>query len=336
VNITPLTDLIIASASTLDPSTWFASSNWQLAQNVLTQATANFKTSLTNAGYNLPQGTFDPFAITFAIGDIWDQLLDQLQAAIAASSTLNTYADLLALVKDGNLNALPAKPTGNGSGNGSAASCFNADLASQGTKVITTYKTTDAETSSVLTFTSTVEVKGSATFNGKTATESISQTETTGAAPSSSSTKSYYNVDAAAKRSTYYGTIVDATAPMALTTTVKINPERIERYDLAANESYSQSYTIESSSVVMGFPVSTTTQFSSTTTFKGIETISVPAGTFEACRMETTDTTTTLGTSATSTSTNWISTGKGVLLRTEASGDITELLSGTINGVAIK
>jgi len=337
VNITPLTDLIIANASTLDPSAWFASSNWALAQNTLAQATTNFKTSLTNAGYSIPQGTFDPFAVTFAIGDIWDQLLDQLQAAIAASSSLNTYADLIALVKDGNVNALPPKPTSTGgSGTGNAASCFNAAFGTQGTKTVTTYKTTDGETSAVINFTSTVEVKGNATFNGKTAIESISQTDVTGAAPSSSSTKSYYKVDASAKRTTYYGTILTVATPVAVTTTVKSLPERIERYDLAANESYSQTYSLESSSVVMGFPITSTTEFISKTTFKGIETVTVPAGTFEACRMESTDSTTTLGTSVTSTSTNWISTNQGMLLRTEASGDITELVSGTINGVAIK
>jgi hypothetical protein len=337
VNITPLTDLIIASASALDPSVWFASSNWQLTQNLLTQTTTNFKTSLTNAGYGVPQGTFDPFAVTFAIGDIWDQLLDQLQAAIAASSSLNTYADLIALIKDGNLNSLPPKASSSGgSGTGNAASCFNADFATQGTKSVTTYKTTDGETNAVINFTSTVEVKGNATFDGKAAIESVSQTEVTGATPSSSSTKSYFKVDASAKRTTYYGTIATVTAPIAGTTTVKSLPERIERYDLAANESYSQTYSLESSSVVFGFPITSVTEFTSKTTFKGIETVTVPAGTFEACRMESTDSSTTLGTSVTSTSTNWISTNQGMLLRTEASGDITELVSGTLNGVAIK
>jgi hypothetical protein len=337
VNITTLTDLIIANASTLDPSAWFASSNWALAQNTLAQATTNFKTSLTNAGYSVPQGTFDPFAVTFAIGDIWDQLLDQLQAAIAASSSLNTYADLIALVKDGNLNALPPKSTSTGgSGTGNAASCFNAAFATQGTKTVTTYKTTDGETSAVINFTSTVEVKGNATFDGKAAIESVSQTDVTGAAPSSSSTKSYYKVDTSAKRIAYYGTILTVATPIAATTTVKSLPERIERYDLAANESYSQTYSLESSSVVLGFPITSTTEFNSKITFKGIETITVPAGTFEACRMESTDSITTLGTSVATTSTNWTSTGQGMLLRTEASGDITELVSGTINGVAIK
>jgi hypothetical protein len=337
VNITPLTDLIIANASTFDPSAWFASSNWQLTQNILTQTTTNFKTSLTNAGYSLPQGTFDPFAVTFAIGDIWDQLLDQLQAAITASSSLNTYADLIALVKDGNLNTLPPKPTSTGgSGTGNAASCFNAAFATQGTKTITTYKTTDGETNAVINFTSTVEVKGNATFNGKSAIESISQTDVTGAVPSSSSTKSYYNVDTSAKRTTYYGTIVTVATPVAVTTTVKSLPERIERYDLAANESYTQTYSLESSSVVLGFPVTTTTEFTSKTTFKGIETVTVPAGSFEACRMESINSSTTLGTSATSTSINWFTKDQGMLVRAEADGDITELVSGTFNGVAIK
>lgn len=334
INITPLTDLIIANATTLDPSVWFTGNNWQLAENILTLTKANFKTSLTNAGYTLPQGNFEPFNIAFAIGDTWDLFLDQIQAAINASATIDSYADLLALVKDGNLNALPPKVTG-GSGIGNASACFNATQYAQGTKLITTYKTTSGTSQAVLDFTSTTDVNSTVTFNGKSATESFSQTIATGASPSTSTAKSYFKTDTAAKRSAYYGSIVETTAPIVSSSTVKIIPERIERYDLAANESYSQTYSIETGSVVFGFPVTVTTQHSTTITFKGIESVSVPAGTFEACRFEASEAVTSSGLTASSTATNWVSTQKGVLLRTEAGSDVTVLMSGSINGAAI-
>jgi len=338
VNITPLTDLLIASATTQTPSAWFQSSSWQILEAQLQTAQNNLKTVLTNASYVLPQGNFDPLTISFQIGDVWDQLLDQLQAAIAASNTLSSYTDLLNLVKDGNLNAIPPKSSGNpgGSGTGNAASCFNADLAKQGTKIQLNYKSTDGDSGAVLNTDAAIEVKGSVTFNGASTIESVSQTQATGASPSTSTTKSYLTVDASAKRFSYYGSIVDATAPYAISSTITINPARLERFDLTAGESYTLNYNINTATQVLGFPVNTVTEYSSTITFKGIETISVPAGSFSACRMETSNETTSQGTTINSLSVNWISVDTGISVRTEADGDITELVSATINGNAIQ
>lgn len=338
VNITPLTDLLIATATTQTPSVWFQSSSWQILEAQLQTAQNNLKTVLTNASYVLPQGNFDPLTISFQIGDVWDQLLDQLQAAIAASNTLSSYTDLLNLVKDGNLNAIPPKSSGNtgGSGTGNAASCFNADLAKQGTKIQLNYKSTDGDSGAVLNTDASIEVKGSVTFNGASTIESVSQTQATGASPSTSTTKSYLTVDASAKRFSYYGSIVDATAPYAISSTITINPARLERFDLNAGESYTLNYNINTATQVLGFPVNTVTEYSSTVTFKGIETISVPAGSFSACRIETSNETTSQGTTINSLSVNWISVDTGISVRTEADGDITELVSATINGNAIQ
>jgi hypothetical protein len=334
VNITPLTDLLIANASTHLPADWFQSSSWQLLESQLTAAQNNLKSSLTNGGYTIPQGTFDPFKITFQIGDSWDQLLDQLQAAIAASNS--TYANLLTLVKDGNLNSLPSKANGNGSGTGNASSCFNPNIVAQGTKVVLNYKTTDAETNTVTNIATSIDVKGTATFNGKSATESVTQTQTTGPAPSTSATKSYYTVASSAKSITYHGSVVDVSAPVAASSTLTINPGMTEQFNLNAGESYTQTYSITTAMQVMGFPVNTVTDFVNKVTFKGIETITVPAGTFKTCRMETSSKSTVLGTSVTGLSTSWITVDTGVSVRTEASGDISELVSGSINGTAIK
>jgi hypothetical protein len=336
VNITPLTDLLVASASTQLPSAWFQGANWQIDSAQLQAAQNNLKTVLTNASYNLPAGNFDPFTISFQIGDVWDQLLDQLQAAIQASSTLSTYIDLLNLVKDGNFNSIPPKTSGGGSGSGNASACYNADLTAQGSRVVLNYKTTDGQTGAVLNSSSDTEIKGSATFNGKSAIESVSTTVATGDVPSTSVTKSYLKVDNSAKRFNYYGSVVETSAPIASTSTLTINPERIERFDLAAGESYTQTYSLSSTVQVMGFPVTVTGEHENLITFKGIESVTVPAGTFDACRFENTHKTTTSGTTTTVTYINWISVNSGASVKTEADGDITVLVSGTINGNAIK
>ncbi len=122
INITPLTDLIIANASTLDPAVWYASNNWQLLESVLLLAQTNFYAVMLANGYTMPQGVFNPFTTAFIIGDVWDKLLDQLQAAIALSNSLKSYADLLALLKDGNINALPKKETPPNNGSDGACS----------------------------------------------------------------------------------------------------------------------------------------------------------------------------------------------------------------------
>lgn len=336
VNITPLTDLLVASASTQLPSAWFQGANWQIDSAQLQAAQNNLKTVLTNASYNLPAGNFDPFTISFQIGDVWDQLLDQLQAAIQASSTLSTYIDLLNLVKDGNFNSIPPKTSGGGSGSGNASACYNADLTAQGSRVVLNYKTTDGQTGAVLNSSSDTEIKGSATFNGKSAIESVSTTVATGDVPSTSVTKSYLKVDNSAKRFNYYGSVVETSAPIASTSTLTINPERIERFDLAAGESYTQTYSLSSTVQVMGFPVTVTGEHENLITFKGIESVTVPAGTFDACRFENTHKTTTSGTTTTVTYINWISVNSGASVKTEADGDITVLVSGTINGNTIK
>lgn len=336
VNITPLTDLLVANASTMLPSTWFQSTNWQIDNTQLQTAQNNLKTILTNANYNLPSGNFDPLTISFQIGDVWDQLLDQLQAAIDASSTLSSYADLLNLVKDGNFNSIPPKTSGGGSGTGNAASCFNPDLITSGYRNVLSYKTTDGETGAVVNFTSNTEVKGSATFNGKSAIESVSQTQATGDAPSISTTKNYFKVDNSAKRFSYYGSQVDTTAPVASSSTLTIAPERIERFDLNAGESYTQKYSITSTVQVLGFPATVTSDYDSTVTFKGTESVTVPAGTFDACRFETNTKSTTSNITTTSVYINWVTVNSGVSIKTESEGDVTELVSGSINGVAIQ
>ncbi|MDF2447469.1 MAG: hypothetical protein K0S46_2705 [Moraxellaceae bacterium] len=124
-NVTPLTDLALALATTQTPATWFAGTPTTLAPATLDAAVASLQTALQNGGYTLAPGSFDPFGTAFTIGDFWDQVLDQLQAAIAASGgAIADHAALVELVKGGSLASLPDAP----SGGGGSGSCSGATL----------------------------------------------------------------------------------------------------------------------------------------------------------------------------------------------------------------
>jgi hypothetical protein len=115
VNITPLTDLILANASNQSPANWFANPDWNNIANIITTAQAEIKSALENAGYTLPAGDFTPFSVAFAIGDTWDQLLDQIQLAIDESVAIENYLALVDLIRGGNLASFPTQPSSSSS-----------------------------------------------------------------------------------------------------------------------------------------------------------------------------------------------------------------------------
>lgn len=85
----------------------------------------------------------------------------------------------------------------------------------------------------------------------------------------------------------------------------------------------------------MGFPYSTTTDQTKTKKFAGMETVTVPAGTFKSCRFEETVQATTLGKTTTDISTHWVAFGSGLEVKTVAGTSTTELIAATINGSAV-
>ena len=63
--------------------------------------------------------------------------------------------------------------------------------------------------------------------------------------------------------------------------------------------------------------------------------ITVPAGTFDACKFETVHTTTTQGNEFTAWRNYWLGVGFGLQIKDEAEWGVTEMMSGTINGASI-
>ncbi len=105
VNVTPLTDLVLALATGQDPDSWYAA--FTGASVDIDTATTNLLDQLDSNGFTIPTG--NPFSTPFtADGSGWDGLLDDIQAALDLDST--TYSALLTLVRDGNLASLPDAP----------------------------------------------------------------------------------------------------------------------------------------------------------------------------------------------------------------------------------
>lgn len=109
VNITPLTTLALAQATSSVPTDWFA--NFDGTPVDVTTAAEQLMDALEDAGFTLPSGG-NAFNTPFvADGTGWDGLLDDLKEAITEDPALNDLDDLVTLVKDGNLNtSIPDAP----------------------------------------------------------------------------------------------------------------------------------------------------------------------------------------------------------------------------------
>lgn len=108
VNITPLTDLILAlsvdTAAGAALATWFASpSAWATVSGGLDSARTALATALVAAGHTVP-ASFNPLSVPFSAtaGDGYDDLLESIAAAIDADAGFDDYADLLAAFVAGN------------------------------------------------------------------------------------------------------------------------------------------------------------------------------------------------------------------------------------------
>ncbi len=93
----------------------------------------------------------------------------------------------------------------------------------------------------------------------------------------------------------------------------------------AASTTRSGTYTYS----VNGTPSSYTSNDTSTTTYLGREAVTVAAGTYEACKFETTSGPTT------APSTNWYLVGKGIHLKSVSGASTTEATSVRFNGQAL-
>ena len=133
VNVTPLTDLIVANLTGTTPRTWFASlsstpASLGISQNQVDTALANLIAALPA----LPLGTVNPITTPFTAisGNVTDDMLTALAAAIANNTVGVNYASLLGNLSasttpvSGFAAALTTAYTGTTSGGGGGVSSY--------------------------------------------------------------------------------------------------------------------------------------------------------------------------------------------------------------------
>ena len=236
----------------------------------------------------------------------------------------------------------PAAPAPSASG--SAAECFNIAWSTPGTTAVLEYAISGSATG---TTRSNLTVTGGKTFNGQTGLIEYDQDQTTtytapatlasaGAVP----TRSRYYLTENGSVETEYGGTVAVTATVSgvtvsTNTTATYTPARVDRrFTLSSGTSNTVTTSLSSSSVTNfgNLPLTTTAQ-TITVNYAGQETLTVPAGTFTACKF--------LVTTNSDTQTEWFGKGNGAPLqftsRTSEGQVITSSMTATsrLNGAAI-
>lgn len=204
----------------------------------------------------------------------------------------------------------------------------------------TTYKL-DYAVSGGLTGTSSTEgsIGAATTFNGNANVMPITQTVVTSySAPAAQAGTVTVNMTSHQQLDgfdilSYGGTLSTTVMGVATNTTIIINPAaRDKRYTLSAGGTYTLAQTLNMTITILGVPTQQTVSTSTLVTYVGQESVTVPAGTYTACKF----TDTTDG----ATSTSWIVKGKGVMAKSVTpsdGGEVTLQLQGTsrLNGAAI-
>ena len=238
---------------------------------------------------------------------------------------------------------------------GTTGSCFNTASQTAGATLDTVTRASYT-TPGTASYASHTVVGGTTTFNGGTArqtTETVlfspdATLAATGQTASTTTATHFYSTDSGATSVKELGDTVVSGAPgSAVTTTINVvNTPYIEsRFMLATGASFTQSYTNVQSGTIGGVVRSTTYAYVKTTQYNGIVSVTVPAGTYQACQFVETGTVSVNGSVPTSTgmSTLYVGVTNGVLLRTvlvtgtapATSTTTVDLLSAAINGVGI-
>lgn len=215
-------------------------------------------------------------------------------------------------------------------GTGDARSCYNETLGTADTTVVARYRSTDVS-GAVVTTDYEQRIAAGARFNGRNGFKGTSDTRASGAAPSTSRTVAYFQPNNATFRTVQLGLEVETFTPVTSRTRITFQPEQLSRFDLSAGQRYSQSYTTVVSTTASGFTTEVSNAVNSATTFLGVEAVTVPAGTYQACkfRVETSDS------NGASVREEWFGVGHGMLLKSTEDGDSNVLVSASINGASI-
>jgi hypothetical protein len=342
-NITPITDMIIALASSEMPEDWFASDSIEYVLSSLEDATRTVLSSLKDAGFELPSENFDPFNHAFEINDPSDRLLDSIQVAIAGNANIDNYEDLLELISDGNISQFPLLPEiednsgeeeqTNTDTSDSASSCF-VGIHETGTIINTVEEVKSyidgAQVSTVTSHTSNEIIQGFENSD-QMITDFFSETyDSNGVLSLTMETRAYHiKIDdsmTVAMTHSENQTQVFGENGYIVTSSVVFTPySAMMPLDLSEGESINHSFTIDSEG--------TTNLQNTTVTYVGKEIVTVPAGTFTTCHFDIKWGFYLGDNLLENTTSHWLVEGSGIQVKLGSDDIISQLLSATINGV---
>lgn len=175
-------------------------------------------------------------------------------------------------------------------------------------------------------------VSGPVQYKGQSVMRLEETISNQGALDSEMTVQSYHLVDLARSSITTIGIDQASTSPVAQEVKGSISPGFLQRFDLKVGDSYTTSYTMD-----LTFPDGSSPDISRNIStefiYEGMETIDIPAGRFQACRVHRFDNID----GDVSESYNWIGRNSGVLLLETDAAFVAEaaVLSGTVNGSAL-
>lgn len=197
-----------------------------------------------------------------------------------------------------------------GTGTGAASDCFNPVLLQQGT----TYRWDWQSADGAVQFSTEERINPPASFAGQSGlieTERTVLVSKAGATTFNARVWEYDKLETTAQGPVLlrYGSTARVEAPVAgMRTTMVLNPaNRVRDFALALNESYTINEVRQTTMELPGLPTQTsTTRESQTITYRGQESVTVPAGTYMACKFEWTN--------GTRVSAGWTAKGTGLPL----------------------
>jgi hypothetical protein len=176
-------------------------------------------------------------------------------------------------------------------------------------------------------------VNGVKSFKGNSATELLVETTATtnGVANLAATVNTLYYTALTGTGYTSYGSFIKVNANVAgfsvtTDTTVTFTPPMTMPYNMGVGSTHAFTTDWITETSVLGSTTVQTIRYNIQYDFVGVETVTVPAGTFETCRVETTTTGTVNGTSSTTKATQWwVGTGplKGLFVQSRDNAGVT-------------
>jgi hypothetical protein len=218
-----------------------------------------------------------------------------------------------------------------------ASVCFNDDLLTAGTTMEFRWRQTGSLVEGEQFLDIRQNVVGERGFQGQKALLINSETQTTQNGLEVMGTSEFY-MDAQLnnKRAVWLGTndktFIDGVPTGLVESTYE--PGWLDRYDLKPGESYTQEYVENYISDTGQLVIEGRSEVRLETRYVGVVSVTVPAGTFDACKFETVSTVTEQGNEFTGWRNYWVGVGFGLQVKDEAEWGGYEMMSGTINGAS--